>query len=1105
MLKRIVSIVLVFFLIVFVVPFQGFADRNSYDIVRFTMNSMVNIPNRLFIKDESMKSNNPSKQQTRFIKKDNVVYIAVPDLCSLTRSEYEFINDNGLKIKQSGLTISLLSQKKGMFNISYEHSLKKETKLKVQIKYIKENDVIYVEPEPILSMLSATCLITEIDGQPCFMVELPECIFFENPNLKLKDVYVDVVMSGVSENDGLLTTALKYSLEIKKMFKIKVIDSVVNLKYKLFVPIAQYSDSIPFDEAYDAYDTVLCQDNDYIKNIEMLKEFGDNIYDFFDGLGNFEKYDMSVESKAAMIKMVAAIGSLNLTNDDEMMNLTFDTYKNVFYNSSAAAMYNKADYGKIVFDSSLECVKRQYIDKAIIQNFEKSFSQDTFDRIGLCPSKELQVRVDSARTYSEECTDPMKLYLNKLERESENKVYEHITKKFFDLGTGKKATRVIDTYKSALAMEKLREMRNKETGLNFNPIKIITDANTYINLKRMQNDLAFIYGKAREKLNTGEDSKEIFDIFLATIDMYSRSSLCILENINSTVAFGSLTSKEQELLNNLDEYKSGLQDWVYFSEHCYVPEFLIDKLNYKNKDTIKQLNNYKQDTKSQPDDTHNTSYVWQLEPYIEAEDIIVSDNYHDTYPLWNTEQTERPCDVYSIIQRDGQYSLIDYEGQLYNDKFYTLFSMGDYGEIILSSSTPENIDSGNDIIVSYDQSGECKIDEVYVGGRGSAGWDSFYYDNSDKAVHVSGPGDPKNYGCFTRSVNIPIWGEAVNRAVLLNEKGETLYGCYYDGDFTVEPQYNRGKMSFYSDMIAFFDGNKWGYFNGKTGEQIIDFSCNGVAKTYHYMNSDLLPYMYTEGLLALYSDVGCKYVDAAGNEIIPIGEFEEVRPVHKGLAWVKQNGKWGVIQFTNQYSEDVEVESSSETDNTAESLVNKSVLEIVELMNGSFELGYAKAVWYTPGQVYFYNDDVFPGLQFCLESLYPMDTGGANVIDEYHDKIVEMIKKGEVDLCLISATSAGKVNDLLTVSEGMKYSDLTKIYGNFECNIGGASGYVTYRVPNTNTILTFEPSDEMRKNTDNLKYYNSKTGQNIVNHAELLYYDTELLFVNVFPTSKELA
>lgn len=498
-------------------------------------------------------------------------------------------------------------------------------------------------------------------------------------------------------------------------------------------------------------------------------------------------------------------------------------------------------------------------------------------------------------------------------------------------------------------------------------------------------------------------------------------------------------------------------------------------------------------------------YTWKLEPSIKAEDIIVSDDSNDKYPLWNTEQTERPSDVYSIIQRDGQYALIDYDGQLYNDKFYTSFSMMDYGEIILSSSTPENIDSGNDIIVSYDQSGECKIDEVYVGGRGSAGWDSFYYDYSDKAVHVSGPGDPKNYGSFTRSVNIPIWGEAVNRAVLLNEKGETMYGCYYDGDFTVEPQYNRGKMSFYSDMIAFYDGNKWGYFNGKTGEQIIDFSCNGVAKTYHYMNSDLPPYMYTEGVLAVYNDSGCKYVDAVGNEIIPIGEFEEVRPIHKGLAWVKQNGKWGIIEFTDRYSEDPENQSLSETENAAESLVNKSVLEIVELMDGNFELGYANAVWYTPGQVYFYNNDVFPGLQFCLESLYPIDTSGANVIDEYHDKIVEMIKKEEVDLCLISATSAGKVNDILTVSEGMKYSDLTKIYGNFECNIGGAVGYVTYRIPNTNTILTFEPSDEMSKNYNNLKYYNSTTGKDIVNHAELLYYDPKLLFVNVFPTSKELA
>ncbi len=499
-------------------------------------------------------------------------------------------------------------------------------------------------------------------------------------------------------------------------------------------------------------------------------------------------------------------------------------------------------------------------------------------------------------------------------------------------------------------------------------------------------------------------------------------------------------------------------------------------------------------------------YSWHLEPSIEAEDIIVSDDSNDKYPLLNTEQTEKPSDVYSIIQRDGQYSLIDYDGKLYNNKFYTSFSMGDNGEIILSSSTPENIDSGNDIIVSYDKSGGCRIDEVYVGGRGSAGWDSFYYDYSDKAVHVSGPGDPKNYGPFTKGVNIPIWGEAVNRAVLLNEKGESLYGCYYNGDFTVEPQYSRGKMSFYSDMIAFFDGNKWGYFNGKTGEQIIDFSCNGAAKTYHYMNSDLPPYMYTEGILAVYNDSDCKYVDAAGNEIIPIGEFEEVRPVHKGLAWVKQNGKWGIIKFTDGYSENIEDKSSSETANTAESLVNKTVPEIVELMGGEFELGYAYLGWYTPGQAYFYNEEVFPGMAFGIESQGPLaNSGGEQAVSDHYDEIENALKNGEIDLCLISVTAKGKVNDSLTVSEGMKYSDLTKNYGDFNCNIGGAVGNVTYRIPNTNTILTFEPSDEMSKNNNNLKYYNSTTGESVVKHAELLYYDPKLLFVNVFPASKELA
>ena len=42
-----------------------------------------------------------------------------------------------------------------------------------------------------------------------------------------------------------------------------------------------------------------------------------------------------------------------------------------------------------------------------------------------------------------------------------------------------------------------------------------------------------------------------------------------------------------------------------------------------------------------------------------------------------------------------------------------------------------------------------------------------------------------------------------------------------------------------------------------------------------------------------------RYIDINGDDIIENGIFEEVRPVYNGMAWVKQDGKWGVIKLKN--------------------------------------------------------------------------------------------------------------------------------------------------------------------------------------------------------------
>lgn len=66
------------------------------------------------------------------------------------------------------------------------------------------------------------------------------------------------------------------------------------------------------------------------------------------------------------------------------------------------------------------------------------------------------------------------------------------------------------------------------------------------------------------------------------------------------------------------------------------------------------------------------------------------------------------------------------------------------------------------------------------------------------------------------------------------------------------------------------------------------------------------PFLSTNGYIPVKIDGQCGYYDTQGNEVIPCGTFEEVRPVHNGLAWVKKDGKWGVIEL-----EDIEQETES--------------------------------------------------------------------------------------------------------------------------------------------------------------------------------------------------
>lgn len=102
----------------------------------------------------------------------------------------------------------------------------------------------------------------------------------------------------------------------------------------------------------------------------------------------------------------------------------------------------------------------------------------------------------------------------------------------------------------------------------------------------------------------------------------------------------------------------------------------------------------------------------------------------------------------------------------------------------------------------------------------------------------------------------------------------------------------------YADVSCFSEGfaaaklnDKWGYIDS-TGKTVIPFE-------YDYA------YSFSGGFAAVCKDGKWGYIDAAGSTYIPF-QFEQARPVSvnetESKAWVKMNGKWGVINITAVYN-----------------------------------------------------------------------------------------------------------------------------------------------------------------------------------------------------------
>ena len=326
------------------------------------------------------------------------------------------------------------------------------------------------------------------------------------------------------------------------------------------------------------------------------------------------------------------------------------------------------------------------------------------------------------------------------------------------------------------------------------------------------------------------------------------------------------------------------------------------------------IDSYSTDT----DTTHNKQeYSWLMKPTVTADNIISFDGSQvDPDDEFTTDYAN-----YSVICRDGKYGLIDYSGNVIvepeYDDYYTCWC----GETTLYNTIDEknniyeycSIDSSNQV-VNYalrhnDNAPEyfwdAKKEKVFVKNKN----EQYATEYTGKKTVVVGEATVKDMGNDNYEIT-PVEGTLYGLA----KKGLLITALEYQDYYA--PSYKGSGLT----AIALQNSEgKWGYVSS-SGKTIVDFICDADASAY---NGQLLddqeknhPYLFSDKYVPIIENGSYGYYDMNGECVVPIGEFEQARPVHNGRAWVRKNGMWGVIQL-GEISQDSSVPTvtSQQTEN----------------------------------------------------------------------------------------------------------------------------------------------------------------------------------------------